>query len=556
MEETLATEPSRHATEDAERRGPSTGMGEGPRAPLRAPEEASRLGVLRHKHFRTIWLASFGSYVGTWFEFVAVRWIVSQETKSEDWMAYLAAAQLCPSLVLGMVGGLVADSVNRRSLLVVTQFAMMLIALAMAGAAYFDYANKWVFLGLAFLQGIAAAFNMPAWQVLTPRLVPKSELTQAITVNGISFNMARVIGPAVGGGIMRAFRGAAIPAATVTGAIMAADATAHTAASRGAAALLFFNGAMFIIVMLAVLTTPDAPAPDEMRGLWRRPGEAWHRTREAAHWVWNRKGPRLLLLATVMFAVLATPIMQLMPLMVSEVYGRQEDTYGVLLAIMGFGAVGGGLAMRFLPKWYPMHHFIPVCIVSSGIVIGGFSLASDVVWGMLFIFIVGVFWMWSWNSMATAMQHLVDDQMRGRVSAVMNTIAVGLMPLGTVLASQSGHAMEWGLKKFRPDWVHSGTSTQLGLAAVSAMIVVAGLVMLIWRTPEVDGLKPGDIGYSQVPGLWRGITGEAHRPRARGAGVRCPTCLSELGVTPGGDNAACPECGTAVTQDMSADRTG
>ncbi|MCC6676981.1 MAG: MFS transporter [Phycisphaerales bacterium] len=473
----------------------------------------SRWGVLRHRHFRTIWFAAFGSYVGNWFEFVAVRWIVSQETKSEEWMGYLAAAQLCPTLVLGMLGGLVADSVNRRSLIIVTQAFMMLIALAMAGATFAGYANRWVLLGLTLAQGVTVAFNTPAWQVLTPRLVPKSDLTKAITLNGISFNMARVIGPAIGGVIMKAFQSpTTVMTAGAAAAIVVADSTPP--ATRGAAALLLFNALTFIGVMLAVLTTPDAPAPPEMRGAWKHPAVVLTRSREAMIWVWQRKGPRAVMLAIVVFAMLATPIMQLLPLMVSEVYHRREDTFGTLLTVMGIGAVTGGLALKLIPKWYPMHHLIPVSILFGGFFILIFSLLTSVAAAMIIMFCIGVFWMWGFNSSAAAMQHLVSDDMRGRVSAVVNTIAMGLMPVGTWIAGAAGHAGERALRHYRPGMVHSGTGTQLGLAFVSATLVLAGLVMLIWRTPEVDGLSPGDPGYDRRPGFIRGLTGQAHRPRS------------------------------------------
>ncbi len=479
-------------------------------AALESPEE-SRWGVLRHTHFRTVWFAMFGSYIGNWFEFVAIRWIVSQETKSEDWMAYLAIAQLCPTLLLGMVGGLVADSVNRRKLLVITQGVMMAIALAMAAVTITGHATRWVLLGLTLAQGITVVFNMPAWQVLTPRLVPKAELTAAITLNGVSFNSARAIGPAIGGLIMKTFQSPSGLSIAAVGAAGTAAAVAE-GASRGAAALLFFNAATFVLVMVAVLRTPDAPAPSHMRSLWRRPGEAWARTREAGHWVWSRKGPRALLISSVVFASLATPIMQLLPLIVSEAYGKQEDAFGLLLGVMGVGAVVGAFGMRRVPRWYPMHHFIPVCVMLGGFSIFCFSLTRDPLLASFIMFFVGVFWMCSFNSMAAAMQHLVDDEMRGRVSAVMNTIALGLMPVGTLIASRAGRLAEATVVRYRPAWDHPGLGTQMGLAFVSLVLTLAGIAMLTWRTPEVDGLKPGDPGYDRTPGFWRGLTGAAHRP--------------------------------------------
>jgi MFS family permease len=481
-----------------------------PSPPSAASTSRSPLLALRHPHFRLIWFAAFGSYLGSWFEFVAVRWLVTEEAKNletmgvkihaEDWMAYLSIAQLGPTLFLGLFGGIVADSVNRRTLLVATQLAMMLIALAMAAAAFTGHADRWTLLVLVLCQGIAVPFNNPAWQVLTPRLVPKDDLSLAITLNGISFNVARTLGPAIAGVIMAVFK---TPMPTLGD----LQTTSH-----GAAALLLFNALTFIGVMIAVLKTPDAPAPPELVGAWRHPGRALERSKEALSWVWHRKGPRAVLFAVVVFAVLATPVMPLMSLMVHDVHRGDEDTFGVFIAVMGLGAVSGGLAMRYVPPWYPMHHFIPFSCTFGAVFILLFAMADNKEWALFTLFFVGVFWMWGFNSSAVAMQKLAPDDMRGRISAVVNTIAMGLMPVGPLMASAFGHVAErWitttGLMASSP-----GLSTQLGIAACALLLLAASLVMLIWRTPEVDNIDPSDPTYDRQPGLIRGIFAPNHRP--------------------------------------------
>jgi MFS family permease len=119
--------------------------------------------------------------------------------------------------------------------------------------------------------------------------------------------------------------------------------------------------------------------------------------------------------------------------------------------------------------------------------------------------------MWTFNSAFAALQLLVDDRMRGRVMAIVNVLSFGAMPVGTLIAGALGEAIS-GRKG-------DGFGTQLGLGALAIMLAVGGLVMLTWRTPEIDGLKPGDPGYERLPGLLRGITASAHRasvPRKQG----------------------------------------
>lgn len=485
-----------------------------PSPPVSASTSRSPLLALRHPHFRLIWFAAFATYLGNWFEFVAVRWLVTEEAKhleatgvkinAEDWMAYLSIAQLGPTLFLGLFGGIIADSVNRRSLLVATQGAMMLIAFAMAVAAFTGHADRWTLLILVLFQGIAVPFNNPAWQVLTPRLVPKDELHLAITLNGISFNVARTLGPAIAGVIMAVFKTPMPTPSLVTG---DAQTTSH-----GAAALLLFNALTFIGVMLAVLKTPDAPAPPELAGAWRHPGRALERSKEALSWVWHRKGPRAVLFAVVVFAVLATPVMPLMSLMVHDVHRGDEDTFGVFIAVMGLGAVSGGLAMRYVPPWYPMHHFIPFSCTFGAVFILLFAMADNKEWALFTLFFVGVFWMWGFNSSAVAMQKLAPDDMRGRISAVVNTIAMGLMPVGPLMASFIGHALERWTVAVGLITPSAGLSTQLGIAACALLLLAASLVMLIWRTPEVDNIDPTDPTYDRQPGLIRGIFAPNHRP--------------------------------------------
>src|SRR5262249_16224211 len=149
------------------------------------------------------------------------------------------------TLILGIPGGLVADRVNRKRLLLATQTSMMVIAGLLAAASHWGWATPLVLIGLSLLQGVTLAFNTPAWQVLTPRLVPREELTEAIALNGLQFNLARVLGPALGGVLMAAY---------------------------GPTVLFVVNTASFVAVLLPVAITPDAP------GLGSDGTSAWKRT--------------------------------------------------------------------------------------------------------------------------------------------------------------------------------------------------------------------------------------------------------------------------------------
>ncbi|MGE3109198.1 MAG: MFS transporter [Phycisphaerales bacterium] len=468
----------------------------------RTDGRSSRWGVLRHRHFRNVWLGALTSSIGTWMEMIGIQWQMALLTDLPAWkaagnpssplmMGYLAAAQLTPTLLLGIMGGLVADRVDRKKMLLFTQLLLMLIAGGLTAASALGYLSPALLLVIAALNGITMAFNVPAWQVLTPRLVPRAELTKAITLNGIQFNLARVVGPGLGGFIM---------------------------AINNSPTLLFsLNTLSFLGVIIAVIRTPASPPPprDGSRSLGQ--------VREAASFVFHQRGPLRVFIALVIFSVLAAPLIRMLPIFIKEVYHAQERAFGIMLATMGVGAVLGGLSLRVLPQWYPKHHFIPLSMTLSGIAVTLFAASTSMLWGGVAIFFAGAFWLWSFNSSMSAMQLLVDDRMRGRVMAVCNTAVFGASPLGSVIAGYIGHVVaDRGGSPSPADAAaevarvatQTGIGAQVGVGSLAIILTVCGLAMLIWRTPEIDGLKPGDPGFDRKPGLIKGVLAPAHRPDA------------------------------------------
>lgn len=489
------------AGQDTPAQAPSPGPAAATLSPKSAAETQSpeappsRLGVLRHRHFRNVWGAALVSNTGNWMELLGVQMLVAHETQSLKMLGILAAAHLTPILALGLVGGVLADRVNRRTLLVVTQILLMIIACGLAAVSYFGAPPIGWMLGvksdivaallvLSVIQGIVMAFNMPAWQVLTPRLVPRSELTRAITLNGVQFNLARVVGPALGGWIMASAWGGATP-------------------------LFVINAVTFLAVVIAVISTPDAPAPPHH-------GEhPWRQLAKAFAFIIRNKGPLCVFAAMFLMSLLAAPLVRLLPMYAIDVYGLgQADAdraVGMLLAVLGIGAVIGGLLLKFIPPWYPKHHFIPMSLTGAGFTICLFALTGSPAWGYITMFFCGIFWIWGFNQTWAAMQHLVEDSMRGRVMATANVASFGATALGAAAAAKIGESV-WAWS----DDKSLGTHAAVGVLA--ALLLVAGFVMLLWRVPQVDGpevpYKPGTNRRS----LLEGLTARSHWPTWAGAG--------------------------------------
>lgn len=431
-------------------------------------------GVMRHADFRRVWLGAMGSSIGTWMEGVGVQWLMAEQTSSTLMLGALAAAQLGPMLILGLPAGLLVDWVDRRKMLMITQVAMMAIAALLAVASASGWATPAILIGLGFVNGVAMAFNTPAWQTLSPRLVPREELPKAIALMGMQFNLARVLGPALAGVLM---------------------------ARWGATLLFSLNALSFVGVLLAVRST--APAPPTRGDAARAP---WREVREALSFVRAHMGVRQVMLGLLLLSMLAAPLQRMLPLFVSEVYRAEEAVYGLMLSAVGGGAVLGGLSLGRLPSWYPRHHIIPLALLMSGATMTLYCALTAPGWAAGCLLVSGFFWIWAFSSLMTSVQLLTPDRMRGRVLALFNMAMFGAMPIGSVLSALLG------------DWLAArlgggpGLAVQLGVGLFTLILTLTGAVMLIWRTPEIDDLKPGERGHARRPGLWAGVTAAGHRP--------------------------------------------
>lgn len=449
----------------------------------RGSGRGSRLGVLRHGHFRNVWLASLVSNTGNWMELVGIQTTVAHATGSLAWMGYLGAASLAPILILGTFGGLVADRVDRRRLLLWTQGILMVLAVGVAVVSLLPWERAehlaYALIGLSALHGATLAFNMPAWQVLTPRLVPREELTKAITLNGIQFNLARVVGPGLAGGVL-----------AVSG-------------DLGAAPLFVLNAVSFAFVLGAVARTPAAPAV-------RAAGRALEQVREAWAFIFFGRGPRAIFWAMIALSMLAAPLVRMLAMFTKDVYGLDDAgadrAVGILLSLQGVGAVAGGLALRYLPAWYPKHHFIPAALLGAGLTITLFSIATHQWVGGAVMVVCGVFWIWGFNQSWAAMQNLVADTMRGRVMAMVNVASFGATAAGVLVAGLVGESLKGVLG--------AAGATQLAIGAMSYLLLLCGLGMLVWRTPEIDGLPRLGGRDMRRPdlSLLNALTAREHRP--------------------------------------------
>jgi len=352
-----------------------------------------------YRDFRVLWLGAFTSTVGTWMQKVAQSWLVLSLTGSAFYLGLDDFLAQLPILLFTMIGGVIADRHDRRRLLIGSQYVQMtsafiLMTLVLTGAVQIRYV-----LALSFLNGLAQAFGGPAYQSLIPSLVPRSDLPNAIALNSIQFNLARVVGPLLAGVALAAW---------------------------GTAVCFGLNGASFVAVIVALMWlrvrhTPPAtrsPLMDELRG-----GLAYMRGERA-----------LVTLTTLAFisTFLGLPLLTFMPIFAQDVFHQAAGQYAVMMAFSGGGAVAGALVVAGLGKFRRMGVTLLFVQVAFGLLIAAFA-ASRVLWlSYALLFLGGAALIVMFSLIASLVQLVAPDHLRGRVLSIYMVAFRGGMPLGSL----------------------------------------------------------------------------------------------------------------------------
>jgi MFS family permease len=277
------------------------------------PSAVSALDPLRHPFFRALWIATLLSNIGTWVQSVGAAWLMTSIAPSADMVALVQAATALPVLAFSLAAGAVADIWDRRIIMLATQGWMLACAALLSVFTHLDLMTPTLLLALTFALGAGNAFNGPAWQASVGELVPRAELAAAVAVNSVGFNIARSIGPAIGGLIV---------------------------AAAGAEAAFLFNAISYLAIVVAVLIwkreVPKSTLPRE-----RLIGAITAGLRYA------RQAPalRYALLRALVFGFAASAVWALLPLVARHDIGGGPLTFGLLLGALGVGAIIGAVVI-------------------------------------------------------------------------------------------------------------------------------------------------------------------------------------------------------------------
>ena len=357
------------------------------------------LAAFTYRDFRILWFGAFTSTVGTWMQKVAQSWLVFELTKSSFYLGLDDFLGQLPILLLTLIGGVIADRHDRRRLLISSQCVQMATAFTLAALVYWDRVHVWHILALSFTAGIAQAFGGPAYQSLVPSLVEKKDLPNAIALNSIQFNLARVVGPLLAGATLAAF---------------------------GTAMCFGLNGLSFVVVIAAILSMSITHIrPAERKSIV-------HELKVGLAYVRGEKAIVALTVLAFMTTFLGLPLLTFLPIFAQEIFGGDVGRYSTMMAYSGAGAVCGALVVAWLGRFRHMGLVLLVVQFIFGVLIAAFAL-SRVAWlSNLLLFLTGAALLVVFSMTASLVQLIVPDHMRGRVVSVYMVAFRGGMPLGSL----------------------------------------------------------------------------------------------------------------------------
>jgi MFS family permease len=357
-----------------------------------------------YRDFRVMWFGAFTSTIGTWMQKVAQSWVVFDLTQSSFYLGLDDFLGQLPILLFTLIGGVIADRHDRRRLLIGSQFIQMATAFALAALVFQGRVHIGHILALSFTTGIAQAFGGPAYQALIPSLVKKSDLPNAIALNSIQFNLARVIGPLLAGAAM---------------------------AAGGPAFCFSLNGLSFLVVIVAIMSL----GVTHIASADRKP--ILHDLKGGISYA--RSQPAILALTVLasMTTFLGLPLLTFLPIFAREIFLGDIGRYTHMMAFSGMGAVVGALVVAWLGRIRHMGLMLLVVQMIFGVLIASFALSRTLWLSNLLLFLNGAALIMVFSMTASLVQLIVPDHLRGRVMSIYMVAFRGGMPLGSLA---SGYA--------------------------------------------------------------------------------------------------------------------
>lgn len=423
----------------------SPGPAPGP-APDTALGSPGTFDPLRNPVYRRVWSASLVSSIGTFLQLVAAPWLMNELTGSPFLVSAVTAALLLPRLALTLPAGALADAIDRRNLLLGGNALGASAVAVMAVMAANDALGPTALLALTAVLGVGSAIAQPAFHTLVPDLVAAPLRAQAITLTSAAFNVARAIGPSIGGALVAA----------------------------GLTATAFGLNALTSLGVIAVVARLPRQAIDDTRT-----GGVWRATTLGLRYVRFTPTIRVLVALTAGFALTTAGVQALLPNIVSDELGLGATGFGLLYGAFGLGALGGAVT-RDRVRLRTGRAMLPGSVLTFGVSGVVFGLSDAPLLSALALAVAGLTWVWTLTTLNASVQVQAPRWVRGRVVSLY-ILAVGVQPIGALL---SGALAEW-----------TGPGTSVAL--FSAATVLVGIAAFRTDLPVL-----GDLSEPVAPDHW------------------------------------------------------
>jgi predicted MFS family arabinose efflux permease len=347
-----------------------------------------------------MWMGACTSSIGTWMQLVAQAWLVYRLSNSAVYLGLDTFCGQIPIFLFTLFGGVIADRKNRRNILLGSQFVQMFSAFTLTLLVVFGKVHVWQILCLSFVSGTAQAFGGPAYLALVPSLVDPEYLQNAIALNSIQFNIARVLGPVLGGVALE---------------------------KLGAGWCFGLNGLSFIAVIASLLSIKVHFVPKLVHS------SVLVSMREGIGAIRQRAGMTGMIALAFWMAMLSYPLSTFLPVFARDVFHGNSNTFTMLLATYGAGSVLGALLVAAARSDKGMARRSLLVMIGLGACISAFAIARRLPLSMIALFCAGIALMIVFALNSSIVQTYVGDALRGRVMSVYNVAFRGGMPIGSVL---------------------------------------------------------------------------------------------------------------------------
>jgi MFS family permease len=396
--------------------------------------------ALRYPNYRLWFLGQLVSLAGSWMQMTAQGYLVFELTRSPVFLGYVGFAAGIPSWVFTLYGGVIADRLPRRMVIMVAQSAMMVLAFALAGLVVTGLVQPWHVVLLALFSGVANSFDAPARQAFVVDLVDREDLTNAIALNSTMFNAAAVVGPAIAGVIY---------------------------AVLGPAWCFTLNGLSYLAVIAALLAMrlpPFVPNP--------RRGSTGDQLRQGLDYVKGEHATRTLILNMAVVSLFGISMVTLFPAWAVNVLGGDVRTNGLLLAARGLGAMSGALMIAWLGQRVARGRMWTIGSFVMPVTMAAFAMARWLPASLALLICLGWGFMVVANSANALVQTRVPDELRGRIMSIFTLTFFGGMPLGSLLVGAMAERFN-----------------EPATLLINAGVILTVSTLIWWRLPYIRKLR-------------------------------------------------------------------